>query len=272
MQHHSITPRALLGSFWRNRNVILALIKREVAGRYRGSSMGMLWPLLNPILMLSVYTFMFSTVFKSRWSGGSDSKTEFALILFAGLIVFNIFAESIARAPSCILNNVNYVKKVVFPLEILPCITLGASLFHASISVAVWLVAYILIFGTPHPTALLLPLVLLPITLTSIGLSWALAALGVYIRDIAQVVGILTTALMFLSPVFYPVTALPEAYRPLMALNPLTPSIEQTRDILFWGHAPEWSTFSVSLASGLFVAWVGFACFQKARKGFADVL
>jgi len=272
MQHHPTTPHALCNALWQNRNLMHALVKREIIGRYRGSFMGLLWSLFNPILMLTVYTFMFSVVFKSRWNGGSDSKAEFALVLFAGMIVFNIFAESITRAPSCIFNNANYVKKVIFLLEILPCVALGSSLFHAAISLAVWLAAYILTFGTLQPTALLLPLILLPVILISMGASWILAALGVYLRDIAQVVGILITALMFLSPIFYPVSALPDAYRPLMLLNPLTPGIEQTRDILFWGHLPEWPMYCLSLIIGLVLTWIGFAGFQKMRKGFADVL
>ncbi len=262
----------MASSLWRNRNLIHALVEREVVGRYRGSFMGILWSFFNPLLMLTVYTFMFSVVFKARWSGGSESRTEFALILFAGIIVFNVFSECVNRAPGCILNNSNYVKKVLFPLETLPFVALGSALFHSLISIMVWLLAYVLLFGTPHVTTLLLPLILLPIALFSLGLTWALAALGVYLRDVAQVVGIFTTALMFLSPIFYPVSALPETYRPLMQLNPLTPSIEQARDILFWGRIPDMSTFGLSMLAGLLVAWTGFACFQKIRKGFADVL
>ena len=262
----------MASSLWRNRNLIHALVEREVVGRYRGSFMGILWSFFNPLLMLTVYTFMFSVVFKARWSGGSESRTEFALILFAGIIVFNVFSECVNRAPGCILNNSNYVKKVLFPLETLPFVALGSALFHSLISIMVWLLAYVLLFGTPHVTTLLLPLILLPIALFSLGLTWALAALGVYLRDVAQVVGIFTTALMFLSPIFYPVSALPETYRPLMQLNPLTPSIEQARDILFWRRLPDMSTFGLSMLAGLLVAWTGFACFQKIRKGFADVL
>lgn len=262
----------MASSLWRNRNLIHALVEREVVGRYRGSFMGILWSFFNPLLMLTVYTFMFSVVFKARWSGGSESRTEFALILFAGIIVFNVFSECVNRAPGCILNNSNYVKKVLFPLETLPFVALGSALFHSLISIMVWLLAYVLLFGTPHVTTLLLPLILLPIALFSLGLTWALAALGVYLRDVAQVVGIFTTALMFLSPIFYPVSALPETYRPLMQLNPLTSSIEQARDILFWRRLPDMSTFGLSMLAGLLVAWTGSACFQKIRKGFADVL
>ena len=186
MQHFSASPKEMLASLWRHRGLIKASAKREVLGRYRGSVMGLLWSFFNPLFMLAVYTFVFSEVFKMRWSAGSESKTEFALVLFAGLIVFNLFAECINRAPSLILSNVNYVKKVVFPLEVLPFVGLLSALFHGAISLGVWLLAYLVLFGIPHPTALYLPLIVLPFILFIMGLSWALASLGVYLRDVAQ--------------------------------------------------------------------------------------
>ena len=272
MQNFSISPKEMAASLWRNRSLIKALAQREVVGRYRGSVMGILWSFFNPVFMLLVYTFVFSVIFKARWSGGSDSKTEFALILFAGLIVFNLFAECFNRAPGLILANVNYVKKVVFPLEILPWVALGSALFHALISLGVWLIAYLILFGVPHITVLLFPLVILPLLLLIMGLTWALASLGVYLRDVSQFIGILTTVLMFLSPIFYPASALPEAYRHLLLLNPLTPVIEQARDVLFWGKVPDMTILSIYLLMTAFIAWLGFAWFQKTRKGFADVL
>jgi lipopolysaccharide transport system permease protein len=272
MQHFSISPKEMIASFWRNRSLILALSKREVVGRYRGSFFGIFWSFFNPLFMLAVFTFVFSVVFKARWGDGSGSKTEFALVLFAGLIVFNLFAECINRAPSLILANVNYVKKVVFPLEILPWVVLGSAMFHAVISLGVWLTAYTLLYGMPHVTILLLPFVFLPLGLLIIGLSWMLTSLGVYLRDVSQFVGILTTVLMFLSPIFYPVTALPEAYRSFLLLNPLIPAIEQTRNILYWGKLPVMTMMGCYFLATTCIAWIGFAWFQKTRKGFADVL
>jgi len=272
MQNFSTSPKEMVASLWRNRSLIKALTQREVIGRYRGSVMGILWSFLNPVFMLLVFTFVFSVVFKARWSGGSDSKTEFALILFAGLIVFNLFAECFNRAPGLILANVSYVKKVVFPLEILPWVALGSALFHALISLGVWLIAYLILFGVPHITVLLLPLVILPLLLLIMGLTWGLASLGVYLRDVSQFIGIVTTVLMFLSPIFYPASALPEKYRHLLLLNPLTPAIEQARDVLFWGKVPDISMLSIYLLAATLIAWLGFAWFQKTRKGFADVL
>jgi lipopolysaccharide transport system permease protein len=272
MQHFSITPTAMLDSLWGNRSLIRSLVTREVVGRYRGSFFGILWSFFNPVFMLLVYTFVFSVIFKARWSTGSDSKTEFALVLFAGLLVFNLFAECIGRAPGLILSNVNYVKKVVFPLDILPWVSLGSALFHTLISLGVWLLAYLILFGVPHLSALWLPLVLLPLVLFIMGLSWALASLGVFLRDVSQFIGLLITTLMFLSPIFYPVTALPENYRVLLYLNPMTPAIELAREILFWGKAPDLALLAAYTVAASVIAWLGFAWFQKTRKGFADVL
>ena len=272
MQHFSASPKEMLTSLWRHRDLISASAKREVLGRYRGSIMGLLWPIVIPIFMLAIYTFVFSVVFKARWGEGGGSKTEFALMLFAGLIVFNLFAECITRAPGLILANVNYVKKVVFPLEILPVVGLLSALFHCGISLAVWLLAYVVLFGIPHITALYLPLIVLPYMMFIMGLSWGLASLGVYLRDVGQVVSILTTVLMFLSPIFYPITALPENYRQFLYLNPLTTVIEQVRSVLYLGSPPNFHMLAVYWVAAFMIAWLGFAWFQKTRKGFADVL
>jgi len=272
MQHYPIHISEMIRTLWRNRSLVSALTKREIIGRYKGSMLGILWSFFNPVFMLTVYTFVFSVVFKARWSGGSESKTEFALILFAGMIVFGLFSECINRAPSLIIANTNYVKKVVFPLDILTYVTMGAAIFHLIISLMVWLIFYIIFFGVPHLTSLLLPIVLLPLVLFTLGLTWILASLGVYLRDIGQIVGVITTALLFLSPIFYPVTALPPEYQTLLHLNPLTPVIEQTRQILVWGILPDVTFWVGSMIFGLLAAWLGFAWFQKTRKGFADVL
>uniref|UniRef100_UPI003341009C ABC transporter permease n=1 Tax=Castellaniella defragrans TaxID=75697 RepID=UPI003341009C len=272
MQHFSASPREMVASLWRNRRLILALAKREVIGRYRGSMLGLLWSFFNPVFMLAVYTFVFSVVFKVRWSGGSESRAEFALILFAGMIVFNLFAECFNRSPSLVLSNANYVKKVIFPLEVLPWVAIGSALFHALISAFVWLIFYAIVIGPPHFTVLLLPFVLFPLILLIVGLGWGLASLGVYLRDISQLVGILTTVLMFLSPIFFPIEALPEKYRPLLVLNPLAPAISQIREILYWGTVPDPGRYLMYLAGCFFAAVLGFAWFQKTRKGFADVI
>ncbi|PZQ00937.1 MAG: ABC transporter permease [Variovorax paradoxus] len=273
MQVFSASPRELAASFWRNRQLIMQLTKREAIGRYRGSVMGLAWSFLNPLLMLVVYTFVFSVVFKARWGlGDSESKTDFALLLFAGMIVHSLFAECVNRAPLLILGNANYVKKVVFPLEIIPWTALGAALFHAAISLAVLLLAQLVLRQTLPWTALLLPIVLLPMVLGVMGLSWLLAALGVYLRDVGQFVSIFTTITMFMSGVFFPPHSLPPQYQFWVRLNPLTVVIEQARDVLIFGRLPDFSIWLLLLLLGSVMAWLGFSWFQKTRKGFADVI
>jgi lipopolysaccharide transport system permease protein len=267
------SPLALFDSLWRNRQLIWQMSKRDVLGRYRGSMIGVAWSFFNPIFMLAVYTFVFSFVFKSRWDVDvSVNQGGFAVILFAGMIVHGLFGECVNRAPSLLLSNINYVKKVVFPLEILPWTILISSLFHTAISVLVLLMAELLLMHHVPWTILLLPLVWLPFVVAIIGVSWFLASLGVYLRDVAQITGLITTVLLFMSPVFYPLSKLPEKFQALLLLNPLTFMIEQTREVLVWGNLPDWNGLVIySICAGL-IAWLGFLWFQKTRGGFADVL
>jgi lipopolysaccharide transport system permease protein len=273
MQNFSASPREMVASFWRNRQLIYNLAQREVVGRYKGSMLGIFWSLATPIFMLAVYTFVFSVVFKSRWgNSSSDSKTEFALVLFAGLLVFNLFAECINRAPGLVLANVNYVKKVVFPLEVLPWVAMGSAMFHFVVSFGVWLVAYVLLIGMPHWTLVLSPLIMAPFVLFVMGLSWALASLGVFLRDVGQIIGMAVQVLMFMTPIFYPASALPERFQVVMFFNPMTPPIEMMRDVMYWGQLPSLQLWLVGTVASASVAVLGFAWFQKTRKGFADVL
>jgi len=250
------------------------MTKREIVGRYRGSAMGLLWSFINPVFMLTVYTFVFSVVFKARWGASAvqESRTDFAVILFVGLIVHSLFAETLNRAPTLILANVNYVKKVVFPLEILPIINLGSVLFHSFISLLVLLIAFFIFNGFIHWTLVFIPLVLLPLVLLILGLSWFLASLGVYLRDVGQTITIIMTVMMFLSPVFYPISSLPKNLQPVIMLNPLTFIIEQARAVLIWGKLPSFSGLGIYALISLVIMWLCYAWFQKTRKGFADVL
>ena len=273
---HAAQPTSLVAlarSLWHNRQLILQMTKREVVGRYKGSVMGLAWSFFNPVLMLTVYTFVFSVVFKSRWGvAGEESKTQFAVVLFVGMLVHGLFAEVLNRATSLILSNANYVKKVVFPLEILPVVTMGAALFHSLISLSVLLGACALFNGNLHWTAIFTPLVLLPLVILTMGFAWMLTSLGVFVRDVGQTIGIITMVMMFLAPVFYPATALPEEIRPWIMANPLTFIIEQAREVLIWGRLPNWTGLGIYTLVAMVVAWAGYAWFQKTRKGFADVL
>lgn len=268
---HAAPPTSLpaLGqSLWHNRALIMQTTRREVVGRHQGSVMGMAWSFFNPVFMLTVYTFVFSFVFKSRWG----LCTQFAVVLLVGMIVHGLFAEVLNRSPGLILANVNYVKKVVFPLEILPVISMGAALFHGLASLGVLLAAFFLFNGFVHWTVLFAPLVMLPLVMLTLGLAWMFASMGVFLRDVGQTIGIITMVMMFLAPVFYPITALPEKYRPWLMANPLTFIIEQMREVLIWGQMPNWAGLALYTLVATAVAWAGYAWFQKTRKGFSDVL
>lgn len=260
-------------SLWRHRELIVQMTKRDVIGRYKGSLVGLGWSFFNPILMLAVYTFVFSVVFEARWGvGGEEGKTKFAIVLFVGLIVHSLFAEVLNRAPTLILSNVNYVKKVIFPLEILPVVTMGGALFHAFVSLGVLLAVFALLNGFLYWTVLLIPLVLLPLVLLTLGLAWVFASLGVYLRDVGQTIGIVTSVMLFLAPVFYPVSALPEDYQAFLLANPLTLIIESARQVLIFGQLPNWGRLATYGGLSFMVAWIGYWWFQRTRKGFADVI
>lgn len=262
-------PHAL----WKNRELWWRLTEREVLGRYRGSLLGMAWSFLNPLAMLGVYTFIFSQVFKARWGNLEDSgPIGFAVNLFAGLIVFNFFAECVNRAPGIILANPNYVKKVIFPLEILAGVSVGSAFFNALTSLAV-LATFELIGLRQIPvTVAWLPLVWLPLVTGCLALTWLLSALGVFLRDVGQLVGVVVSMLMFLSPIFFPMSALPARWQSVLALNPLAPMIEQTRRILVAGEAPSMSYLILSILLTTILCEASFRSFQKAKRAFADVL
>jgi len=271
-QVNPVSPLFVFGSLWKQRSLIWEMTKRDVVGRYRGSAMGILWSFLNPILMLIVYTFVFNVVFQARWGGESSSRIEFAIVLFVGMIIHALFAECVNKAPTLILANVNYVKKVVFPLEVLPWVTMGSALFHTLISVLVLLAAFVLTHSYINWTVVFLPLLLVPLVLLTMGITWFVASVGVFLRDVGQTTGIITTIMLFLSPVFFPISSLPEEYRALLQVNPLTFMIEQARAILVWGRLPDWQGLAVYSLFSLIVAWLGLFWFQKTRRGFADVL
>lgn len=240
--------------------------------RYRGSLLGFLWSLLNPLVLLAVYTFVFTQVFRAQWPGAAGGSGAFALNAFAGILVFTIFAESASRAPTLVVSNANLVKKVVFPLEVLPWVPLASSLFHAGVSFVVLLAFSAIATGSVKATALLAPFALVPVVLLALGTSWFLASIGVFFRDTSHTVGLLVTVLMFASPVFYPISAVPEGLREWFALSPIARSIDDCRLLVIQGALPDLAGFAMhALASG-FVAWAGLAWFLKTKHAFADVL
>ena len=263
----------MVASLWRNRALTRQMIRREVVARYRGSVLGLAWSFLNPLLLLSVYTFVFGYVFRARTGTGAANMPEYAMRLFAGLIVFRFFADCLSQAPRLVLGRANFVKRVVFPLEILSWVDVGAALFHAATSTAILVLGCAVIRHAVPWTLLLVPAALFPLALMTLGFSWFLSSLGVYVRDITHVVNLLTMVLMFLSPVFYETSVLPSWMQPFFYVNPLTVPIELFRSVVLGGaHLAQAEAWALYLLASLAVAWAGFACFQKARGGFADVL
>jgi len=223
--------------------------------------------------MLGIYTFVFGSVLKSRWStNGNEEQHVFALVLFAGLLVFNIFSECVTRAPSLVISNATYVKKILFPLEILPWVNLFSVLFHAAISLAIFCVAILITTHHIPWTIFFLPFILLPLIFFCLGLSWLLASLGAYVRDIGQIMGVITSMLLFISAVFFPSSALPEKYRDLFSLNPLVVIIEASRDVMINEVVPPLGKLTVLYFVSLILSYLCFIWFQKSRRGFADVI
>lgn len=267
------SPPVVFFSPVRHGSLIRALVRREIAARYRGSALGRAWPVLAPLLMLAVFTFVFGAVFQARWPGQAEGGLlGFALVLLAGLLVHGMLAEVVASAPGAVLQHPNYVKKVVFPLETLAWVQLSVAAVHALTGFALLVLANGL-FGTGfHPASLAVPLVLAPYALLLVGLAWGLSGLGVYLRDLSQLVPPLLTAMMFLSPIFYPRSQVPGAMQWLLDANPLTFVVEQSRAAVFQGAWPDWAGWGWYLCAALVVHGLGLAMFQKLRKGFADVV
>ncbi|USX11020.1 ABC transporter permease [Paraburkholderia fungorum] len=269
-KHRAALGKVVLELFT-HRHLLFQLVRRDIAGRYRGSLFGIIWAFLNPLLMLSVYTVVFGMFLHARWSGTSNS-LQFSVVLFAGLIVFNFFAECLNRAPMLISGHVNYVKKVMFPLELLPWMIVGTSLFHAGISLVVWTVFSAFVYGTVHWTLIFLPLIFVPLTFMVVGVCWIISSLGVYLRDIGQIIGVLTSIVMFLCPIFYAIESLPKPFQALLLLNPLTFIIQQARSVMIDGAMPDFRALAIYTVASVVFAWLSLAWFQRAREGFADVL
>jgi lipopolysaccharide transport system permease protein len=256
---------------WRHRGLLAELVKREFSGRYRGSFGGVAWSLAQPLFLLAVYTVAFGVILKARW-GGQGGTADYALMLFAGLIVFNTFAECLTRAPTLVASNPNFVKKVVFPLELMPWVMVLAALAHAAIAVAVWVAAYAALFGMPRATALFFPAIFACFAPVLLGLGWLLSALGVLVRDIAQVTSLIAHALLFLTPIFYTVDAAPAAIRPLLLANPLTFIVEALRHVLFDGTLPSLPALALYFVLACVFAWLCLALFRRMRPAFADLV
>lgn len=263
--------KTLLVSLYRHQHLMQVLVKREFAGRYRGSSGGVLWSFVQPLFLLGVYTLAFGVILKTRW-GFTGTTTDFAFLLFAGLLVFNLFSECLIKSAHLVSGSPNFVKKVVFPLELLPVISVASAFLHAMIAVLIWVIGYATLYGLPHPTVLLAPLVigcLLPFLL---GIGWVLSSVGVIIRDIGQLTGMLSHTLLFLTPIFYSVEMAPPMIRSLLILNPLTFIVDQLRMVMFYGQIPNFAGLTLYFIAMSIFAYAAYSMFQKLRPNFADLV
>lgn len=261
-----------VGALRQHRSLTLELAKRDVLGRYRGASFGLLWSLISPFLLLCVYTFAFGTVMGGRWPQIGNGHSHYSIILFAGMIVHGFLAECINRAPQLIVGNPNFVKRVIFPLEILPWPMVLSALFHVFMNLIVFMVLRWFMDGAFSWTIIMFPVVMFPLVVLALGISWFLASAGVYMRDVGQVTGVLSMALLFLSSAMMPVASVPASYRWVFVANPLTFIIDQARNVMLWGQMPDWAGLGIYLLVALAVAYLGRAWFMVTRKGFADVL
>jgi len=250
---------------------VFELAKRDFSGRYKGSFGGVIWSLAQPLFLLTVYTIAFGVIIKARW-GESGSTIDYALLLFAGLIVFNAFSEVLSKSSTLITANPNFVKKTVFPLELMPVVTVISALIHALIGIVVWSLGYIILVGPLKNTAALFPLILLSLTPVLLGLGWLLSSVGVVVRDISQLTGMLNHTLLFLTPIFYSIETAPPSLQNLLIVNPLTFIVEQFRLVLFYGQFPSFGGLAMYFVLASFFAWLSLILFKRLRPSFADLV
>ena len=273
VKKNNLSLNYLYTSINQNRNLIFRMIIRELKEKYKGSVLGGLWTFLNPLLMLAVYTFVFTVVYKARWGIENPNKEyNFAIILFCGLIIHTLFSEIIIRSPGVLLLNINLVKKVIFPLEILTLVNVGSALVNAFFSYLILLIAHLFLMGLPPWTFIFTPITLLILVPLMLGFGWFVSSLGIFVRDIGQLAGLASTIMLFFSPVFYPLNSLSPKIKFLMYLNPITFPIEQTRSVLIYGKFPDMFGIIIYFIISLIFCSIGFLWFQKSRKTFSDII
>lgn len=272
MHRQPASLQQFAASLRRHHVLIFRLAARDFTQRFRGSMLGVTWAVLVPLLTAAMFAFVFSRVFQARWSGSADGPFDFAIIFLTGMVVHTIFAESVARAPSLVVGNASYVKKVVFPLEILPVVSVVTSLANAVIGIFIVLIGNLILNGKIYFTVLALPLVIAPYLLFVVGLVFVFAAGGVYLRDLSQGVSLLVTLTLFMTPIFFPIEAVPVEFRSAIMLNPLTFVVQQARDVTIFGRWPDFAGLALYTVAALAFLVCGFWVFQRLRNGFADVL
>ncbi len=271
--YEGLNPIKIFGHLWLHKDLSLRLSKKAILVRYRGSLLGLLWAFVQPLMMLAVYTFVFSVIFEAKWGHSPEQgRLSFAMALFTGILTFNIIGDTVNASPGLILGHANFVKKVVFPLEILPLVKLIESVVFSLFGLLVLLAAQLIFDHILQWTIIFLPLIWLPVVLFALGWSYFIASLGVFIRDIGSITGVVVTMLFFLSPIFYPLSAVPENLRIYCQMNPIAMFVQDARRVVLWGQMPDWCWFSIYFLISLGVFVLGFAWFMKSKKAFADVL
>ena len=268
----SLNPFCFIIVAWQRRSLILAFTRRKVASRYRGSTLGMLWAVLTPLLMLSIYTFVFSVIFQSRWGAREGGEGEFALFLYSGLLVYSVFSECVNEAPDSLVGNAVYIKQHVFPAEVLAWVSVCSALIGFAIGATILTAFYVVVLGPPPVAAIYAFLSMIPVMFWTLGAVWMLSSVGVYFRDLGQIIVPFTTALLFLSPIFYPASRVPEQFRTFYDFNPFVFLLESAKASLFYGQTPDWALMGTSTLVAWAFAWLGYSWFTATKKGFADVL
>lgn len=257
---------------FQNRSLLRALVLRDLEASLRGTSLGWAWMILLPLVMLAVYTFIFGVIFGAQWRDRAPVPFQFPMLYFSGLILFGFFTACINRAPNLMHENATYLRQIVFPVQILIPVVMGAELIKLMVGLTLLLVAYVPLLGLPPLSAISYPVTVFGLFLFTAGIAWTIAAVAVYVRDLVQAMAPVTMVLMFLSPMFYPLSQVPEALRPIFLLNPLAFPLEATRNALFFGEWPSLWGAAIYLVAGLIVAAAGLALFNRFRPGFVDVL
>lgn len=262
-------PWRMVLDLLKRRQLIWQFTVREIQGRYRGSYLGVFWALVTPLLTLAVYTFVFGVAVKGPASHNPAGIMDFALRLFSGLVAYSVFAECAAQAPSLISGNPNFVKKVVFPLEVLPVSVVGSALIHSLLSLSLILVSLLVTTHRLHWTLVMLPLAYVPLIGFSLAAGWFLSSLGVFIRDIGNIVGVAVHLLFFMTPIAYPPESLP---RIIVLLNPFATIVDTFKRVVNFGQAPDWLPLGIVSAVSFVAALLGYMWFMKIKRAFADVI
>ncbi|MBL1217493.1 MAG: ABC transporter permease [Planctomycetes bacterium] len=267
-----LNPLEPFTALWRHRSLIRGLVKREIQSQHKGTLLGIVWLVVQPLMLLTVYTFVFATAFRPHVVDEDASKATYALMVFTGLILYTVFAETIGRAPRLMSSNKTFIKQIIFPIEILPAVVIGAALVKAVVSFVLLIAAYFIFIGVPTVTAITILLVVPPLLFLTTGLAWFISSLSVFIRDCAPAITVLVRLLLFLCPVFYSIEAIGYPYRYLILANPVSTCVILSKQALFKDQWPSPTHVAIYWVVSLFVLWFGYAWFTKTRKAFADVM